>query len=326
MEANLVSAANLQDFDNRLKRQYAQEQSLPPPIAENASQRDSKRTRTSSLFDDMLISASTSPLLSNPSMQAPFTSAPVSLVPAKHMSQLEVQQIQMMRMTNPSGVLLSTGMGQASGGLGIPSLGGSMGNTPLISSVSNPMASLGRNAKESLPVPLNSTLASRLMDRYNPKAITSKGKCGGGKSSLGGPKETMNVFVGVKTEMFEDGNAHFYTFTLVAPTLTEAFPISSPFSVFCLSFSTSIPPLSLSTQTLVTMTEPMRFLDLKMIKNANLRVQKIEFMRRWSILVDSRDMMSELSGTLPCHTLMSLLFCRNPALARRSGLMISKYP
>jgi hypothetical protein len=58
----------------------------------------------------------------------------------------------------------------------------------------------------------------------------------------------------------------------------------------------------------MTMMEPMWFLDLKMIKNDNLHVQKIEFMRRWSVLVDSQDMMSEISGayTLP-HSFVSTL-------------------
>jgi hypothetical protein len=237
MEANLASAAEIQDFDNRLKRQYAQEQSMPPPIAENESQRDNKRTRPSSIFDDILISAGISHLL-NPPMQAPLTGAPLSLVAAPHMSQLVVQLIQMMGMVNPDAVFPSgtSGIGQASGGLEIPFMGRSTGNTPLISSVSNPTTSLGKNAKEPLRVPISSALASTLMDRCNLKAIASKEKGGGGKSSLRAPKETMKVVVGVKTEMFEDGSAHFYTFTLFAPTLTEAFPISRPFCVFCLSF------------------------------------------------------------------------------------------
>jgi hypothetical protein len=226
MEANnLASVAEFQDFDNRLKRQYGQEQSTPP-TADNASQRDNKRTR---LFDDMLISAGTSPL-SNLSMQAPFTGAPVSLVAAQHMSQLVAQQIQMMGMANPGTMFPSgtAGVGQASGGLGIPL----MGNTPLIPLAPNSMASLGRNAKEPLRVPISPALASGLMDGCNPKAIASKGKGSGGKSSLRAPKETMKVVVGVKTEMFEDGNAHFHTFSLVPPPLTKAFPISRPFSVF----------------------------------------------------------------------------------------------
>jgi hypothetical protein len=244
---HLASLAEIQDFGNRLKRQYAQEQSTPPPpIGENESQRDNKRTRPSSLFDEMLISAGT-----NPSVQAPFTGAPVSLVAAHHMSQLVAQQqlaqqqLQMMGMANPGAVFPSgtAGIGQASGGLGIPLMGGSMCNTPLISLAPNPMASLGRNAKEPLRVPISPALASGLMDGCHPKAIASKGKGGGGKNSLKAPKETMKVVVGVKTEMFEDGNAYFHTFTLVAPPLTEAFPISRPFSVFCLSFFNPPPPL-----------------------------------------------------------------------------------
>jgi hypothetical protein len=238
MEANLASVAELQDFDNRLKRQYAQEQSTPPPIAENISQRDNKRTRPSSLFDDMLISAGTS-TLSNPSIQPPFTGAPVSLVAAKHMPQQVAQRIQMMMgMASPGAVFPSgtAGIGQAFGGLGIPLMGGSTGNAPLSSLAPNPMTSLGRNAKEPLRVPIGPALASALMDGCNPKAIAPKGKGGGGKSSLRVPKETMKVAFGVKAEMFEDGNAQFYTFTLVAPPLTEAFPISRPLSVFGLSF------------------------------------------------------------------------------------------
>jgi hypothetical protein len=240
MEANLASVAELQDFHNRLKRQYAQEQSTPPPIVKDISQRDYKCTRPSSLFDDMIISAGTSSLSNNPSMQAPFTGALVSSsVAAQHMPQLVVQQIQMMMgMASPGAVFPSgtAGIGQAFGGLGIPLMGGSMSNAPLSSLAPNPMVSLGRNAKEPLRVPISPALASGLMDGCNPKAIASKGKGDGGKRSLRAPKETMKVVFGVKAEMFEDGNAHFYTFTLVAPPLTEAFPISRPLSVFCLSF------------------------------------------------------------------------------------------